>query len=51
MGRPRDGDDRVTWLLEHQKFAQALAIVESDPSLRPATREQASFLLVLDLQI
>lgn len=42
MGRPRDGSDRVTWLLQHSRFEQALHIIESDVTLSQATREQAS---------
>ena len=42
VGRPRDGSDRVTWLLEHSRFEQALDIIESDVTLSQATREQVS---------
>ena len=42
VGRPRDGSDRVTWLLDHSRFEQALNIIESDVTLSQATREQAS---------
>lgn len=42
VGRPRDGSDRVTWLLDQSRFAQALDIIESDVTLSQATREQAS---------
>lgn len=42
VGRPRDGSDRVTWLLDHSRFEQALDIIESDVTLSQATREQAS---------
>ncbi len=42
VGRPRDGSDRVTWLLEHSRYEQALDIIESDVTLTQATREQAS---------
>ena len=41
VGRPRDGGDRVTWLLEHARYEQALDIIESDATLTQATREQA----------
>ncbi len=40
MGRPRDGDDRIAWLLEHQRFQRALDNIEKEPSLRAATRAQ-----------
>ena len=40
VGRPRDGADRVTWLLDHSRFEQALNIIESDVTLSQATREQ-----------
>ena len=42
VGRPRDGDDRVAWLLEHQRFQRALDIIEKEPSLRAATRAQTA---------
>ena len=44
VGRPRDGSDRVTWLLDHSRFEQALNIIESDVTLSQDTREQASCL-------
>ena len=40
VGRPRDGDDRIAWLLEHQRFQRALDIIEKEPTLRAATRAQ-----------
>ena len=40
MGRPRDGDDRIAWLLEHHRFQRALDIIEQEPTLRAATRAQ-----------
>ena len=40
VGRPRDGSDRVSWLLEHSRFEQALDIIETDVTLSQATREQ-----------
>lgn len=42
VGRPRDGSDRVTWLLEHSRYEQALDIIESDVTLTQATREQVA---------
>ncbi|KAL0041397.1 hypothetical protein WJX79_002126 [Trebouxia sp. C0005] len=42
VGRPRDGGDRVTWLLEHSRYEQALNIIESDVTLAQATREQVA---------
>lgn len=47
VGRPRDGSDRVTWLLDHSRFEQALNIIESDVTLSQATREQARPLITL----
>ena len=44
VSRPRDGCDRVTWLLEHSRFEQALEIIETDTTLTQSMREQASFL-------
>lgn len=46
VGRPRDGGDRVTWLLEHARYEQALDIIESDATLTQATREQVSDLCI-----
>lgn len=40
MGRPRDGDDRVAWLLDHRRFDKALAVVETDRGLKASTHEQ-----------
>ena len=44
VGRPRDGDDRVAWLLEHRRFDKALEILETDKTLRPATHQQVDML-------
>ena len=44
VSRPRDGCDRVTWLLEHSRFEQALEIIETDTTLTQSMREQANFL-------
>ncbi len=41
MGRPRDGDDRVAWLLDHGHFTAALGVLEADRGLRPTTHQQA----------
>ncbi len=41
VGRPRDGDDRVAWLLDHGHFTAALGVLEADRGLRPATHQQA----------
>ena len=40
MGRPRDGDDRVAWLLQRRRFREALAIASTDRSLRKHNRPQ-----------
>ena len=37
VGRPRDGSDRVTGLLDHSRFEQVLNIIESDVTLSLAT--------------
>ncbi|KAK9816865.1 hypothetical protein WJX72_006282 [[Myrmecia] bisecta] len=39
VGRPRDSNDRVTWLLDHQRFQQAVDIAEADPAIKTSTRE------------
>ena len=41
MGRPRDGDDRVAWLLDHGHFTAALDVLEADRGLRRETHQQA----------
>ena len=43
MGRPRDGDDRVAWLLDHGHFTAALDVLEADRGLRRETHQQARF--------
>lgn len=43
VGRPRDGDDRVAWLLDHRRFDKALAVLETDRGLKPSTHEQVPF--------
>ena len=40
VGRPRDGDDRVAWLLQRGRFREALAIAGTDRSLRKHNRAQ-----------
>jgi hypothetical protein len=40
VGRPRDGDDRVAWLLQRRRFREALAIASTDRSLRKHNRQQ-----------
>ena len=40
MGRPRDGDDRVAWLLDHGRFDKALSVLETDRGLKASTHEQ-----------
>ena len=42
MGRPRDGDDRVAWLLQRRRFREALAIASTDRSLRKHSRPQVA---------
>ncbi len=42
VGRPRDGDDRVAWLLDHGRFDKALAVLDTDRGLKASTHEQAS---------
>ena len=42
VGRPRDGDDRVAWLLEHGRYDKALAVCESTRGLKPATHEKVA---------
>lgn len=38
VGRPRDGDDRVSWLLQRRRFPEALKIASSDCSVRKHSR-------------
>ena len=40
MGKPRDGDDRVAWLLDHQRFDKALSVLETDRGLKKSTHAQ-----------
>ena len=40
LGRPRDADDRIQWLLENKMFVEAMAVLESGKNLKEATREQ-----------
>jgi len=42
VGRPRDGDDRVDWLIEHTRFEQALEVLDTDTSLKPSSPQKAS---------
>ena len=46
MGKPRDGDDRVAWLLEHQRFDKALSVLETDRGLKKSTHTQVAILSV-----
>ena len=43
VGRPRDGDDRVSWLLDHGKYDKALAVCDSTRGLKASTHEKVSF--------
>ncbi len=43
VGRPRDGDDRVAWLLDHKRFDKALAVLDTNRGLKASTHEQARF--------
>lgn len=47
MGRPRDGDDRVAWLLDHKRFDKALAVLDTDRGLKASTHEQVCHKCVL----
>ena len=40
VGKPRDGDDRVVWLLDHQRFDKALSVLETDKGLKKSTHAQ-----------
>jgi hypothetical protein len=40
VGKPRDGDDRVAWLLDHQRFDKALSVLETDKGLKKSTHAQ-----------
>jgi hypothetical protein len=48
VGRPRDGDDRVAWLLDHHRFDKALAVLESDRGLKASTHEQVPLACLWD---
>ena len=37
MGRPRTSQDRITWLAEHERYAEALAIARVDPEIPSST--------------
>ncbi|KAL4447636.1 hypothetical protein ABPG75_004855 [Micractinium tetrahymenae] len=39
VGRPRDGNDRVAWLAERGRYAEALTVAEEDSSVQPASLE------------
>lgn len=43
VGKPRDGDDRVAWLLDHQRFDKALSVLETDRGLKKSTHAQVSW--------
>ncbi|PSC74814.1 vacuolar sorting-associated 41-like protein [Micractinium conductrix] len=40
VGRPRDGNDRVAWLLQRRRYADALAVAEEDYTV-PAARKES----------
>ena len=42
VGKPRDGDDRVAWLLDHQRFDKALSVLETDRGLKKSTHAQVT---------
>ncbi|BDA42740.1 Vacuolar protein sorting-associated protein 41 homolog [Coccomyxa sp. Obi] len=42
VGRPRDGDDRVAWLLDHKRFDKALAVLDTNRGLKASTHEQVT---------
>lgn len=46
VGRPRDGNDRVAWLVERGRYAEALAVAEED-----STGEEAPSLLAQVLRL
>ncbi|RMZ57277.1 hypothetical protein APUTEX25_004111 [Auxenochlorella protothecoides] len=39
VGRPRDGNDRVAWMMERGRIAEALAVAESDATVTRPVRE------------
>ena len=42
VGKPRDGDDRVAWLLDHRRFDKALSVLETDRGLKKSTHAQVT---------
>lgn len=42
MGRPRDGEDRVSWFLEKKRFEDALALIEHGEAFKDSTRERVA---------
>ena len=40
VGRPRDGDDRVNWLIEHARFEEALKVLDTDGSLKSSSHQK-----------
>eukprot|EP00191_Tetraselmis_sp_GSL018_P024055 CAMPEP_0177627530 /NCGR_PEP_ID=MMETSP0419_2-20121207/31253_1 /TAXON_ID=582737 /ORGANISM="Tetraselmis sp., Strain GSL018" /LENGTH=661 /DNA_ID=CAMNT_0019128691 /DNA_START=219 /DNA_END=2200 /DNA_ORIENTATION=- len=42
LGRPRDGEDRVAWMLEKKRFEEALRLLESGEAARETTREKVA---------
>lgn len=44
MGSPRDGDDRIDWLIQYKRFQQALQVLKADKSLRSSSHAKAGCL-------
>eukprot|EP00192_Tetraselmis_astigmatica_P002353 CAMPEP_0117695968 /NCGR_PEP_ID=MMETSP0804-20121206/28429_1 /TAXON_ID=1074897 /ORGANISM="Tetraselmis astigmatica, Strain CCMP880" /LENGTH=974 /DNA_ID=CAMNT_0005510089 /DNA_START=546 /DNA_END=3468 /DNA_ORIENTATION=+ len=42
LGRPRDGEDRVTWMLKKKRFDEALELVEKGEAAKATTRENVA---------
>ena len=40
VGKPRDGDDRIDWLIQYARFEDALTILEADSSLHASSHEK-----------
>lgn len=46
VGKPRDGDDRIDWLIQYSRFEEALTILEADSSLRASSHQKVPLLCV-----
>lgn len=47
VGKPRDADDRLDWLIQHHRFEQALHVLEADGSLSAASHAKVKACLII----